>query len=162
MKSVEKEFIEIITQYQGIIHKVNFMYFRTKDDKDDNFQEIVYHLWRSFHSLKDKSKIGSWIYTVAINVSISKIRKDSKYIVVDSMPELAHTDEIDWIEQKMNLQQLLEAIQYFNEVDKSIMLLYLEEFSYKEISEIIGVSASNVGVKIHRMINKLQKQFKDK
>ena len=62
----------------------------------------------------------------------------------------------------MNLQQLLEAIQYFNEVDKSIMLLYLEEFSYKEISEIIGVSASNVGVKIHRMINKLQKQFKDK
>jgi len=75
MKSVEKEFLKVITQYQGIIHKVNFMYFRTKEDKDDNFQEIVYHLWRSFHSLKDKCKIGSWIYTVAINVSISKIRK---------------------------------------------------------------------------------------
>ena len=162
MKSTEKEFLRIITQYQGIIHKVNLMYFRTSDDKQDNFQEILYHLWRSFQSLKDESKIGSWIYAVAINVSISKIRKDSKYVFTDSIPEVAHTEEIDRIEHDMNFRQLLNSIQHFNEVDKSIMLLYLEDFSYKEIAEIIGISASNVGVKIHRMINKLQEQFKDK
>ena len=162
MNSAEKKFLGIISQYQGIIHKVNFMYFRTSDDKEDNFQEIVYHLWKSFQSLKDASKIGSWIYSVAINVSISKIRKDSKYIFTDSVPDVAHTDEIDRIEQDMNFRQLLDAIQHFNEVDKSIMLLYLEELSYKEISEIIGISPSNVGVKIHRMINKLQEQFKSK
>ena len=162
MKSIEKEFLEVITQYQGIIHKVNLLYFRSIDDKEDNFQEIVYHLWRSYQSLKDKSKIGSWIYSVAINVSISKIRKDSKYVITESIPEVAHTDEIDRIENEMNFQQLLNVIQHFNEVDKSIMLLYLEELSYKEIAEIIGISPTHVGVKIHRLINKLQEHFKNK
>ena len=109
MKSEEKEFLRIITQYQGIIHKVDFMYFRTSDDKKDNFQEIVYHLWRSYKSLKDESKIGSWIYAVAINVSISKIRKDSKYVFANSIPDVEYTDEIDQIEQDIKFSATVEC-----------------------------------------------------
>ncbi len=69
MKSKQEEFLKIISAYQGIIHKVNLIYFRSNVDKQDNFQEIVYQLWRSFPSLKDKSKLASWIYAVAINTS---------------------------------------------------------------------------------------------
>jgi RNA polymerase sigma-70 factor (ECF subfamily) len=162
MKSTEEEFLKIITQYQGIIHKINLIYFHLSDDKKDNFQEIVYHLWKSFPSLKDESKIGSWIYSVAINVSISKIRKDSKYVFTNSLPEIAHTEDTNQTDQDLNLQKLLEAIQHFNETDKSIILLYLEELSYKEIADIIGISVSNVGVKIHRLVNKLQEHFNEK
>jgi RNA polymerase sigma-70 factor (ECF subfamily) len=162
MKSTEAEFLKIITRYQGIIHKINLIYFRTSDDKKDNFQEIVYHLWKSFPSLKDESKISSWIYSVAINVSISKIRKDSRYVFTDSLPEMMHTDDTDLTEQDMNLRKLLDVIRHFNETDKSIILLYLEELSYKEIAGIIGISVSNVGVKIHRLIGKLQEHFNDK
>ncbi|KAA6345532.1 RNA polymerase sigma factor YlaC [termite gut metagenome] len=160
MKSVDNDFLKMLSQYQGIVHKVNLVYFNTSDDRKDNFQEIVYQLWKSFPSLKDETKIGSWIYAVAINVSISKIRKDSKYVFTDSIPEIVHTDDTNMFEQDMDFQRLLEAIRHFNETDKSIMFLYLEEYSYKEIAEIIGISASNVGVKIHRLISKLQKQLK--
>ncbi|MDR1273348.1 MAG: sigma-70 family RNA polymerase sigma factor [Odoribacteraceae bacterium] len=162
MKPVNEDFLRILSQYQGIIHKVNLIYFRTLEDKKDNFQEVIYQLWKSFPSLKDGSKIGSWIYAVAINVSISKIRKDSKYVFTDAIPEIPHTDNIDKLEHDLDFRHLLDAIHHFNKTDKSIMLLYLEEYSYSEIAEIIGISASHVGVKIHRLIGRLQKLLKDK
>jgi DNA-directed RNA polymerase specialized sigma subunit len=85
-------------------------------------------------------------------VSISKIRKDSKYVFTNSLPETAHTEDTDRTEQDMNLRKLLDVIRHLNETDRSIILLYLEELSYKEIADIIGISVSNVSVKIHRLI----------
>ena len=78
MKSNKNEFLKLLTAYQGIIHKVNRIYFRSEADREDNFQETVYQLWRSFPALQNKEKPASWIYTVAINTSISKVRKDSR------------------------------------------------------------------------------------
>lgn len=75
MKSNKNEFLKMLTAYQGIIHKVNRVYFRSEADREDNFQETVYQLWRSFPALQNKEKPASWIYRVAINTSISKIRR---------------------------------------------------------------------------------------
>ena len=77
MKSLKQEFLEILSNYQGILHKVNIIYFRNTSDREDNFQEIIFQLWKSFPGLKNKNSIGSWIYAVSINTSISKIKKES-------------------------------------------------------------------------------------
>ncbi|MCS2565775.1 RNA polymerase sigma factor [Bacteroides fragilis] len=87
MKSNKNEFLKLLTAYQGIIHKVNRIYFRSEADREDNFQETVYQLWRSFPALQNKEKPASWIYTVAINTSISKVRKDSRIEFRDSPPD---------------------------------------------------------------------------
>lgn len=156
MNSLQKDFLKILSEYQGIIHKVNLIYFRTTADREDNFQEVVFQLWKSFPSLKDRSKIGSWMYAVAINTAISKIRKDSRFVLMDTLPDTELADDEENIENTINSEQLLGAIQKLNDVDKSIILLYLEEYSYEQIASIIGISVSNVGVRINRAKKQLK------
>ena len=126
MKSNKNEFLKLLTAYQGIIHKVNRIYFRSEADREDNFQETVYQLWRSFPALQNKEKPASWIYTVAINTSISKVRKDSRIEFRDSPPDGEPVDPWEQQEQDENWQRLVNALQKLNEIDKSIMLLYME------------------------------------
>lgn len=162
MKSTQKEFLKILSAYQGIIHKVNQIYFKSKTDKEDNFQEIVYQLWRSFPSLQNKEKPASWIYAVAINTSISKVRQDSRLEFCDScdfMPDIATVNPYELQEWNENYQRLIEALYKLNEIDKSIMLLYMEDYSYDEIAKIVGMNSANIGMKIHRLKSQLQKQF---
>jgi RNA polymerase sigma-70 factor (ECF subfamily) len=158
MKHIQKEFLKILTDYQGIIHKVNLIYFKSNMDKQDNYQEIVYQLWKSFPSLRNRDKIASWIYSVSINTSISKIRKDSKLQFCDSVPDFTAVEQHEY-DESTNYQKLMDALYKLNEIDRSVMLLYLEDFSYEKIAEIVGVTASNVGVKIHRLKNQLNKQL---
>jgi RNA polymerase sigma-70 factor, ECF subfamily len=161
MKLLKEEFLEILTNYQGILHKVNLIYFRNKTDREDNFQEIIYQLWKSFPTLQNRSSIGSWIYAVSINTSISRLKKESRIEYREKLPELI--DKIDLAEElsiNNSLQLLLKAIYNLHETDKSIMLLYLEEKSYDEIAEIIGISKSNVGVRINRAKENLKQTLK--
>ena len=157
---MKEEFIEILTNYQGILHKVNLIYFRTKSDREDNFQEIIYQLWKSFPKLKNKNSIGSWIYAVAINTSISKIKKESRIEYRESLPEMMEaTETFEKMSINEDLSLLLQAIYHLNEIDKSIMLLYLEEKSYDEMAEILGISKSNVGVRISRAKEQLKQSL---
>ena len=151
MESSKEEFLEILSNYQGILHKVSLIYFRNKSEREDNFQEIIYHLWKSFPQLKNKNSIGSWIYAVSINTSIYRLKKESRIEYREKLPE--SVDKFDLIEElsfNETSRRLLKAIYNLNEIDKSIMLLYLEEKSYDEIAEILGLSKSNVGVRISR------------
>ncbi|GHU56705.1 hypothetical protein FACS189411_08030 [Bacteroidia bacterium] len=157
MKSTQKEFLKMLSAYQGIIHKVNQIYFKSKADKEDNFQEIVYQLWRSFLLLQNKEKPASWIYAVAINTSISKIRKDSRLEFYYSVPDVEIVNPYEQQERNENYQRLINALYELNEIDRSIMLLYMEDYSYEEIAEIVGMSSSNIGVKVHRLKNKMWK-----
>ncbi len=162
MKQTEQEFLKLLSDYQGIIHKVNLIYFKTDMDKQDNFQEVVYNLWKAYPSLQNKDKPASWIYAVAINTSISKIRKDAKLSFYDSVPDISYIEQEEYDEYAKNYQKLLNALHKLNEIDKSIMLLYMEDYSYEEIAQIMGISTSNIGVKIHRIKNQLHKQLNDK
>lgn len=160
MEPTQNEFMKLLADYQAIIHKVNLLYFKSAADQQDNFQEVVYQLWKSFPTVKNKEKPASWIYAVAINTSISKIRKDSKIAFYGSIADLADRMENEPEPENANYQKLLSALQGLSEVDKSIMLLYMEDYSYEEIAAIIGISVSNVGTKIHRLKSQLQKQLK--
>ena len=160
MKSLKEEFLEILSNYQGILHKVNLICFRNKTDREDNFQEIMYQLWKSFPGLQNRNSIGSWIYAVSINTSISRLKKESRIEYREKLPD--SIDKFDLIEElsfNENIRMLLQAIYNLNEIDKSIMLLYLEEKSYDEISEILGISKSNVGVRINRAKEQLKQNL---
>jgi len=151
MKSLKEEFLEILSNYQGILHKVNLVYFRNVSDREDNFQEIIYQLWKSFPGLKNRNSIGSWIYAVSINTSISKIKRESRIEYREKLPEtIDKIDIVDELSLNEVSRMLLQAIYNLNDIDKPIMLLYLEEKSYDEIAGIIGISKSNVGVRINR------------
>ena len=161
MKTLKEEFLKILSNYQGILFKVNRIYFRNEADREDNFQEIVYQLWKSFPGLQNRNSIGSWIYAVAINTSISRLKKESKIEYHDILPESSDTnDTVEKISLNENLSLLLNAIYKLNEIDKSIMLLYLEEKSYDEIAEILGITKSNVGVRINRAKEILKQNLK--
>jgi len=161
MQSLKEEFLEILSKYQGILHKVNLIYFRNKTDREDNFQEIIYQLWKSFPGLKNRNSIGSWIYAVSINTSISRLKKESRIEYREKLPD--SIDKYDIVEKlsfNENLRAILKAIYHLNEIDKSIMLLYLEEKSYDEIAEILGISKTNVGVRISRAKELLKQNLK--
>lgn len=157
---MQKSFLKILSDYQGIIHKVNLIYFKSDVDRQDNFQEVVYQLWRSFPSLQNKDKPASWIYAVAINTSISKVRKDSRLEFRDSVPDVESVNPYEQQERNENYQKLINALHKLNEIDRSIMLLYMEDYTHEEIAEIVGMTPSNIAVKIYRLKSQLKKQLK--
>lgn len=162
MQALKDEFLEILRNYQGILHKVNLVYFRSPTDREDNFQEIVYQLWKSFPALQNKNSLGSWIYAVSINTSLMKLRNESRMEYREKLPD--SIDKTDLLEQLSTNEQfsiLLQAIYKLNEIDKSVMLLYLEEKSYAEMAEILGISQSNVGVRINRAKEILKQNLKN-
>jgi len=162
MELLKNRFLEILSNYQGILYKVSLVYFKSKTDRDDNFQEIVYQLWKSYPKLKNKNSIGSWIYAVSINTSISRIKKERRIEYRENVPELPeNSDVIDEITKNESLQLLINAIYNLGEIDKSIMLMYLEEKNYDEIAKIIGISKSNVGVRINRAKKVLKQNIKN-
>jgi RNA polymerase sigma-70 factor (ECF subfamily) len=162
MNSTKEEFLEILSNYQGILHKVSIIYFKNASDRVDNFQEIVYQLWKSYSKLQNRNSIGSWIYAVSINTSISRIKKISRIEYRETLPDIPDTsDNFDELSKNESLKLLLNAIYKLDEIDRSIMLLYLDEKSYDEIAEIIGISKSNVGVRINRAKASLKQNIKN-
>jgi RNA polymerase sigma-70 factor (ECF subfamily) len=162
MNSTKEEFLEILSNYQGILHKVSLIYFKNATDRVDNFQEIVYQLWKSYSKLQNRNSIGSWIYAVSINTSISRLKKISRIEYRETLPELPDSSDIfEELSKNESLKLLLNAIYELDEIDRSIMLLYLDEKSYDEIAEIIGISKSNVGVRISRAKESIKQNIKN-
>ena len=149
----------MITQHQGIIHKVCGMYCHREEERKDLFQDIVLQLWRAYDSFKGDSKLSTWMYRVALNTAISGFRKQKRKPeqtpLSDQILQIAHaTGDPDWEEKRTFLYQ---AINHLSEVEKAIVMLHLEEHSYEEIAEIIGITINYVGVKLNRIKAKLKK-----
>lgn len=127
--------------------------------EEDVFQEVVYNLLKSFKKYEKRydCKISTWIYRVAINVSISLIRKEGKmaYLPLDEIPiEIEIADnEID----KEEIEELYSVIKRLDVEEQTLVFLYLDDKPYKEISEILGISVSNVGTKLQRVKSKIKK-----
>jgi RNA polymerase sigma-70 factor (ECF subfamily) len=157
---MEKEFTELLYQNQGILHKICNLYFRNRLEKDDYQQELVIQLWKAFPSFKYQSKFSTWMYRVCLNAAIDIIRKEKcqpKFVKVDNSGANQISENIDEINS--NQEKLYHAINILSEIDKAIISLYLDEFSYKEIAEMVGISESNTGVKINRIKTEILKSF---
>jgi len=152
---MEKEFLKLIQDYQKIIFKVCKMYRDQKEDQEDLFQEIVYQLWKSYPSFRGESKISSWIYRISLNTAMSMFRKAKRVVdYFEEFPEKIHPSTESKISE--NSERLFSALRKLNDSEKALISLYLEDFSYQEIAEIVGISESNVGVKLNRIKNKLK------
>lgn len=160
MKTPDKVFVDLISKHQKIIHKVCNVYCHTLEDRQDLFQEIVLQLWRAYPNFKGEAKFTTWLYRVALNTAITQKRKQQKSMVGpgQTLGDLQITDSSqEQIENQQLLQMLINSL---NDVEKSIIFLYLEEKSYEEIAHIMGMSKSNVSVKLVRIKKKLEKRFK--
>ncbi|WP_163326040.1 RNA polymerase sigma factor [Draconibacterium mangrovi] len=156
---MEKEFLHIIQKNQGIIHKVCNIYCDTEDDRSDLFQEIVVQLWKSYPNFRKESKVSTWMYRVALNTAIttfkkSKRRPDQSSLTFDNFQI---EDEKYDTETEENIKVLHKAIQQLTGIEKSIVLLFLENKKYEEIAEITGITQNYVRVKMNRIKKKLKK-----
>lgn len=156
-------FSRLMQEHRGILFKVSNAYCPNKDDRDDLVQEIVYQLWKSWPSYNDSYKFSTWMYRIALNVSISFYRKTKKAAPVspfgDRVPETVD-DTAESRELAGNLHKLEQFIQELKELDRALMILYLEEKSHREIAEILGITETNVSTKIGRIKEILKEKFK--
>lgn len=156
---MEKQFLQLIHEHQGIIYKVSALYRDRREDREDLFQEIVYQLWKSYPGFRGESKPGTWIYRVALNTAIAIYRKPQ--LKIDHYPRLPpdlHSLREDSISE--NEDRLFEALGKLSDTEKAIIALYLDEFSYKEIAAITGFSETNIGVRLNRIKTKLKEIIK--
>jgi RNA polymerase sigma factor (sigma-70 family) len=161
-KSKNEFFEAILNEHKGIFLKVAKAYCKDQDDRKDLLQEMMVQVWTSLHRYDDDFKLSTWLYRVVLNVAISYHRKNDsrqKYSQTIDLEktEVADTDENE-VEPKLAL--LDKFINELNDLDKALMVLFLEEKSHLEISEILGISTSNVATKVQRIKEKLKQKFK--
>jgi RNA polymerase sigma-70 factor (ECF subfamily) len=160
---VEKEkFISIIKEHQKLIYKICFSYCRDAENRKDLQQEILLQLWSSYPKFDGRVKISTWIYRIALNTAIYYYRKDSKQSHLNTGIDESIISNFS-IESESDINEdiafLFRFIEQLNELDKALILLYLDDNKYKEIADIIGISETNVATKISRIKKKLKKQF---
>lgn len=154
---IDNIFIQQITDNQKIIHKICHVYCASPEDRQDLFQEVLLNAWRSYSKFSNLSKFSTWLYKVALNTALMHQRSTQKKEKITwlNLEHLQHKAiENDTHNEQIN--QLYQAIAHLDEHEKSIVILYLDELSYKEIAEIIGITENNLGVKINRIKQKLK------
>ena len=158
--NTKETFIKAIKANEGIIYKIASIYTNGIEDRKDLIQEIIYNLWKSFESFNQKSALSTWMYRVALNVAIYHLKITKRKILTVPIDEQdLNFHEVGSIDYEEKIKIFRQHLDRLNLLDKGIILLYLENKSYAEIAEIIGISESNVGTKISRIKEKLKKQI---
>lgn len=156
----KEQFVAAIKNNEGLLYKIAAVYTNDAQDRDDLVQEIIYQLWKSFDSFKQQSALSTWIYRVAMNVAIYHLkinkRKISTVPLEAQYQQLHDTDNASTEEKWQLFKKLIDEL---NLLDKGIVILYLENKTYEEIGQIIGISTSNVGTKLSRIKEKLKQQI---
>jgi RNA polymerase sigma-70 factor (ECF subfamily) len=160
-KQQRQDFQNIIEQHKGIFYKIARAYCPNEDDRQDLIQEMMIQVWQSNHRYNGQFKISTWLYRISLNVAITFYRKNTtranKHTLLDEQTEQIPTDDKAADERQLVL--LEKFISELKEIDKALMVLYLEDKSHAEIAEILGMSSSNVGTKIARIKEKLKTRF---
>ncbi|MEO7309679.1 MAG: RNA polymerase sigma factor [Chitinophagaceae bacterium] len=142
-------------QYQTLLFKVVRAYAFTAMDQDDLFQEITVQVWSSIPGFRQDAAVTTWLYRISLNTAIKWVRKERKYNQAETLGpiDLVLTESAAQVDDR--LAWLYEEIYRMDEIDRSITLLLLDNFSYKEMASVLGISESNVGVKINRIKKQL-------
>ncbi|MDP4148112.1 MAG: sigma-70 family RNA polymerase sigma factor [Bacteroidota bacterium] len=157
------EFVNLVQEHRALLFKVCNLYGRSEADRQDLFQEIVVQLWRSYPRFRNEARFSTWLYRIALNTAISDLRKQKKtFLSVDPGELPAGIEDLhDGPGQEEQRQQLYAAIDRLTELEKAIVMLYLEDKSYEEMEEIFGIRQNNLRVKMSRIKEKLRKLTKD-
>ena len=158
----QSEFIQQLNQHTAILHKICRLYATGDEDRKDLFQEMVIQLWRSYPAFRGDSKFSTWMYRIALNTAIADLRKQKKKTWLyrdgnsgEEIPDLQYNDNY---EEKLVLLQ--QAIEQLNDIEKAIVMLFLDDKSYQEMEDILGIRQNNLRVKMNRIKDKLRKLTK--
>jgi RNA polymerase sigma factor (sigma-70 family) len=156
---LEKEFLQTILENQGIIHKVCNVYCDVEEDRNDLFQEIIAQLWKAYPSFRNESKLTTWMFKVGLNTAITFFKKNKRRPDQDELAFDSYliADENAEPETEEKIKLLLQAVARLTGIEKSIILLFLENKSYEEIAEITGITQNYVRVKMNRIKKKLRR-----
>ena len=148
-----------ILPFAGIIIKICKAYTNSQEDFEDYYQEVCLQIWRSKDNFREQCKWSTWVYRVSLNVCLTLLKKEKKkgqtFFSSDVLPDVITTDNRAFEDEPLN--QLYIAIKQLSEVDRAIILLYLEEKPYQEIGEILDTNANNIAVRVGRIKERLKK-----
>ena len=144
-----------LNKYKGLIFKIVRAYAFTTMNKDDLFQEIIIQVWRSIPMFRQESSVTTWLYRISLNTAIRWTQKENKHNHEETTENLQYIIHDNKVPTDERLDWLYEEIRQLNEIDRSLTLLLLDGFSYKEMATILGITESNVGVKINRIKKQL-------
>ncbi len=157
--NTKEKFLNLLEQNSRIIYKVCFVYSTAMHSQEDLFQEVIINLWKAWPSFRNDCKEQTYIYRIALNTCISCLRKSK------SRPSsLPLTQNIEMVAEEYDIaktKELYKMINQLDKIEKAIVLLFLEEKSHEEISQIIGISRSNVAVKLFRIKEKLKLMYQN-
>lgn len=153
---VEQQFLDLLERNKNTIYKVCLMYSDEQESLNDNYQEVVLNLWKAFPNFTHSSKDSTWVYQIALNTCISQLRHtkaqpETQPITLDVAQLMDDGDSY-----REQVQELYRLINRLTDLEKAIIMLWLDEKSYDEIAEMLGLSKSNVGVRINRIKDKLR------
>ena len=154
-RNIKKEFLDELDRHQGILQKICFVYSGNSDEKKDLCQEIILQLWKSYPLFKRESLFSTWMYRVALNTALSITKKPKLLISTEDIPDNSFDSEYS-MDRSENIKILYKAIYQLNKVEKAIILLWLEDKSYEEIADTIGMSVKNISVRLVRIKEKLK------
>jgi RNA polymerase sigma-70 factor (ECF subfamily) len=147
-----------ILPFSGIIIKLCRAYTNSQEDFEDYYQEVCLQIWRSKENFREESDWSTWVYRVSLNVCLTLLKKrknNSQHFVSDTLPAQETENNYAFSDESLNL--LYDAIRKLSEIDRAIIMLYLEEKSYQEIADIIGTNPNNIGVRVQRIKMRLKK-----
>jgi RNA polymerase sigma-70 factor, ECF subfamily len=140
-----------LDEHKALIFKVVRAYAFTVMDQDDLFQEITIQVWHSIPTFRQESSATTWIYRISLNTAIKWVRKERKHYQAETLDDVQHILQKSGQQTDERLVWLYEEIHSLDEIDRSLALLLLDSYSYKEMANILGITESNVGVKINRI-----------
>jgi RNA polymerase sigma factor (sigma-70 family) len=149
---LEKEFLSAIREHEKIIWKVISMYQHNPGDREDLRQEILLNAWKGSKNFRGDAKFSTWLYQVALNTAITFYKKDLRESEMRELQE--KPDETNHADMEL----LDRAISSLSRVDKALVMLFLEDYSYAEIAAVMGITANNVAVKMNRIKSRLKQK----
>lgn len=157
----EHEFIARVTESQGIVHKICRLYCSEEEERKDLFQEILIQLWQSYPTYRGDAKFSSWMYRVGLNTALqhlrTKKRKPQEIRIEENFLNVPESEKEAEVESDKGLRKAIEGL---NDIEKAIIVLYLEEHSNEEIAQIVGITQNYVRVKMNRIKIKLKKALR--
>ena len=154
MNALEKKFAQMVGEHKSTIYTVCYMFSQDADEVSDLFQEVLIHLWKGFEGFEHRSDVKTWIYRVALNTCISIDRKKRRSASVPLTLDINLFEDRD--EDSRQVDMLHKRISKLQPFDRAIVLLWLEDLSYEEIGQIVGITAKNVSVRLFRIREQLK------
>jgi RNA polymerase sigma-70 factor (ECF subfamily) len=159
MNSSKENFLQAIDKHQGIVKSLCKIYYPCQDDRRDAEQDIILQLWKSFDSFRGASEISTWIYKVSLNTILGKVKKEQRRPQSETINTSHENRAAPHGNCDDDLQLLNQVIQSLMELDKAIVILYLEGYKSKETGELLGLSQSNVTTRMNRIKMELKSKF---